>query len=65
MGITVEAVPYPAWTRPVDEVLDRYHVTTKEGLNDVEVEFRRETFGWNELKKEPGKSLWSLVLEQF
>ena len=56
----------PAWALPVDEVLRQHGVQdVSVGLSSGEVEARREQYGFNELRKQPGTPLWKLILEQF
>ncbi|KAA8520775.1 hypothetical protein F0562_014953 [Nyssa sinensis] len=57
--------PFPAWSWCVEQCLKEFRVKLDRGLSTSEVEKRRERYGWNELKKEKGKPLWRLVLEQF
>ena len=47
------------------QVLADMDVQPTVGLSNDEVEERRARFGKNELEKEPGKSMFELVLEQF
>ncbi|KAJ4839112.1 Calcium-transporting ATPase, endoplasmic reticulum-type [Turnera subulata] len=61
----MEERPFPAWSWSVSQCLKEYNVKLDKGLSSYEVEKRRERYGWNELAKEKGKPLWSLVLEQF
>eukprot|EP00891_Asterochloris_glomerata_P005322 jgi/Astpho2/5322/fgenesh1_pm.00075_%23_6_t len=56
---------FPAWARSTDEVLQHYKVDLEGGLTSDQVTEARETFGHNELTKQPGKPMWKLVLEQF
>ncbi|XP_024535215.1 calcium-transporting ATPase, endoplasmic reticulum-type [Selaginella moellendorffii] len=56
---------YPAWARSVEECARDVGVDPSKGLSGEEVIARRERYGWNELKRERGKPLWKLVLEQF
>lgn len=55
----------PFWSIPGGEVTRRLNVRVDRGLGDQEVGKRRAEYGFNELKKEPKKPLWKLVLEQF
>ncbi|KAI3693999.1 hypothetical protein L1987_76956 [Smallanthus sonchifolius] len=57
--------PFPAWSRSVDECLKAYNVKLGKGLSSYDVEKQREIHGFNEFKKEKGKPLWRLVIEQF
>ena len=59
------ASSYPAWARPVKDVLEHFEVTLARGLTAAQVAAQRVRFGFNELEKEQGKPLWKLVLEQF
>ncbi|XP_072982750.1 calcium-transporting ATPase, endoplasmic reticulum-type [Typha latifolia] len=61
----MEEKPFPAWAWSVEQCLNEYRVKLDKGLSSFEVDNRRERCGWNELKKEKGKPLWCLVLEQF
>lgn len=61
----MEEKPFYAWSWSVEQCLKEYNVRLDKGLNSYEVEKQREKYGWNELKKEKGKPLWRLVLEQF
>ncbi|XP_073269107.1 calcium-transporting ATPase, endoplasmic reticulum-type-like isoform X2 [Primulina huaijiensis] len=60
-----EILAFKAWSWSVEQCLKEYEVKLEKGLSTSEVENRRERYGWNELKKEKGKPLWRLVLEQF
>eukprot|EP00803_Ostreobium_quekettii_P008366 evm.model.scf_1396EXC.4 EVM.evm.TU.scf_1396EXC.4 scf_1396EXC:22768-35223(-) len=55
----------PFWSIPAGEVTRRLDVRADRGLGGQEVGKRRAEYGFNELKKEPKKPLWKLVLEQF
>ncbi|KAJ0964077.1 hypothetical protein J5N97_029199 [Dioscorea zingiberensis] len=61
----MEEKPFPAWSSSVEQCLKEFNVKLDKGLNSYDVEKRRQRYGWNELRKEKGKPLWSLVLEQF
>ncbi|XAR53933.1 Calcium-transporting ATPase [Bertholletia excelsa] len=61
----MEEKPFPAWSWSVEQCLKEYKVRLDKGLRLDEVEKRRQRYGWNELKKEKGKPLWMLILEQF
>ncbi|XP_067915936.1 sarcoplasmic/endoplasmic reticulum calcium ATPase 2-like [Heterodontus francisci] len=54
-----------AHTRTVDEVLRHFGVNESTGLGPEQLRKGRELWGPNELPAEEGKSLWSLVLDQF
>ncbi|XP_020086089.1 calcium-transporting ATPase 1, endoplasmic reticulum-type-like [Ananas comosus] len=62
-----EAAPptFPAWARSVAECEAEFKVRAEHGLRSDEVVARREKYGWNELEKHAGPSIWQLVLEQF
>lgn len=57
--------PFPAWSCSVEECLKEYKVKLDKGLTTYDVEKQNEKYGYNELKKEVGKPIWKLVLEQF
>lgn len=61
----MEEKPFPAWSSSVEQCLKEFNVRLEKGLNSYDVEKRRQKYGWNELRKEKGKALWWLVLEQF
>ncbi|PQM35130.1 calcium-transporting ATPase 1 endoplasmic reticulum-type [Prunus yedoensis var. nudiflora] len=56
---------FPAWAKEIQECEKHFGVDRKLGLSSADVEKRREKYGWNELEKHEGQSIWSLVLEQF
>ena len=56
---------YPAWSKPLSAVTAYWGVDLATGLSSSAVATRRAKYGFNELKKEAGKPLWKLVLEQF
>ncbi|KAL9416078.1 hypothetical protein AB3S75_039302 [Citrus x aurantiifolia] len=56
---------FPAWARDVKECVDKYGVNPDIGLSAGEVEKRREVYGYNELEKHEGTSIFQLILEQF
>lgn len=56
---------FPAWTATPEEVAQHHGVDVDTGLTPAQVEAKRAQYGFNELEKEPGKSLFALVLEQF
>lgn len=56
---------FPAWTATPEEVAQHHGVDIATGLTQAQVEEKRAQHGFNELEKEPGKSLLALVLEQF
>ncbi|KAM7508549.1 hypothetical protein LguiA_019002 [Lonicera macranthoides] len=57
--------PFPAWSWSVEQCLKEYKVKLDKGRSIYDVEKQIETYGFNELKKQSGKPLWKLVLEQF
>ncbi|CAA6669349.1 unnamed protein product [Spirodela intermedia] len=65
----VEASPavstFPAWARDVRECEEEFKVSAARGLSSDEVLERRQIYGFNELEKHSGPSIWQLVLEQF
>ncbi|WOK96933.1 hypothetical protein Cni_G05641 [Canna indica] len=56
---------FPAWARTVAECEAEFAVSKEDGLKSEEVPSRREIYGWNELEKHSGPSIWRLVMEQF
>ncbi len=56
---------FPAWTATVEGVAQHHGVDVARGLTQAQVDAKRAEYGFNELDKEPGKSLFALVLEQF
>ena len=56
---------YPAWAHSPEEVIDYHAVDPSMGLDDEQVEERREQYGYNELEKPPAASIWAMILEQF
>ncbi|XP_062268457.1 sarcoplasmic/endoplasmic reticulum calcium ATPase 2b [Platichthys flesus] len=52
-------------TKTVEEVYSFFNVNESTGLSSEQAKKQRERFGPNELPAEEGKSLWSLVVEQF
>ncbi|XXG54923.1 hypothetical protein AAC387_Pa03g2688 [Persea americana] len=56
---------FPAWARDVQDCLDHLHVDPQSGLRLEEVDHRRKIYGWNELEKHEGPSIFRLVLDQF
>uniref|UniRef100_A0A8C6KH73 Calcium-transporting ATPase n=1 Tax=Nothobranchius furzeri TaxID=105023 RepID=A0A8C6KH73_NOTFU len=48
-----------------NEVLAYFGVTEDSGLSPEQVKKSLETYGYNELPAEEGKSIWELVVEQF
>ncbi|KAK2969603.1 hypothetical protein RJ640_008897 [Escallonia rubra] len=65
MEASMDEKPFPAWSWSVEQCLKEYKVKLDKGLSTYDVEKQRDGYGWNELKKEKGKPLWRLVLEQF
>lgn len=61
----MEEKPFAAWSWSVEQCLKEYNVKLEKGLSSDDVEKRRVRYGRNELRKEQGKPLWRLVLEQF
>ncbi|KAF3442050.1 hypothetical protein FNV43_RR15966 [Rhamnella rubrinervis] len=60
-----DEIGFPAWARDVKDCEKHYGVSVKSGLTSEEVEKLRDKYGYNELEKHDGPSIWSLVLEQF
>ncbi|XP_038991994.1 calcium-transporting ATPase 1, endoplasmic reticulum-type-like [Hibiscus syriacus] len=56
---------FPAWARDVKQCEENFQTNQELGLSSTEVEKRREIYGWNELEKHEGTSIFQLILEQF
>ena len=56
---------FSAWIATPDEVAEHHGVDIATGLTASQIAEKRAQYGYNELEKEPGKSLLALVLEQF
>ncbi|XP_042430339.1 calcium-transporting ATPase 1, endoplasmic reticulum-type-like [Zingiber officinale] len=56
---------FPAWARSASECELELSVSADDGLDSEQVSWRREIYGWNELEKHPGPSIWRLILDQF
>ncbi|XP_058109888.1 calcium-transporting ATPase 4, endoplasmic reticulum-type-like [Magnolia sinica] len=56
---------FPAWARDVDQCLSHYDVSISYGLRSADAEARRKDYGWNELEKHEGPSIFRLVVDQF
>lgn len=56
---------FAAWAKDIHECEKHYGVSRKSGLSTAEVENRRKIYGYNELEKHEGQSIWSLIMEQF
>lgn len=56
---------FPAWSKDIQECEKHFGVKRNSGLTSADVAKRREEYGWNELEKHEGQSIWSLVMEQF
>ncbi|KAB5520269.1 hypothetical protein DKX38_024588 [Salix brachista] len=56
---------FPAWAKDVKECEEKYEVNREVGLSEADVEKRREIYGYNELEKHEGVSIFKLILDQF
>ncbi|KAK4793756.1 hypothetical protein SAY86_024191 [Trapa natans] len=56
---------FPAWAREIEECEKRYGTVRSTGLSSEDVGRRQRIYGLNELEKQEGASIWSLILEQF
>jgi Ca2+-transporting ATPase len=56
---------FPAWAKEIPECEKHYEVSKGSGLRSEDVERRRMIYGYNDLEKHEGQSIWSLVLDQF
>jgi Ca2+-transporting ATPase len=50
--------------RPAQDIADALEVTIETGLNEREVEHRRDRFGPNRLKQKKRKSAWTILIDQ-
>ncbi|KAL1827606.1 hypothetical protein ACET3Z_006018 [Daucus carota] len=60
-----DKVVFAAWAKDVRECEEALKVSRERGLSSEEVEKRRQIYGWNELEKHEGQSIFSLILDQF
>ncbi|KAM7522264.1 hypothetical protein LguiA_012166 [Lonicera macranthoides] len=56
---------FPAWAKDVQECEEKFQVNRQYGLSAEEVEKQWQIYGWNELEKHDGPSIFRLVLDQF
>jgi P-type Ca2+ transporter type 2C len=56
---------FSAWVASPEDTAKHHGVDVSTGLTASQVAEKRAEHGFNELEKEPGKSLFALVLEQF
>ncbi|KAF5744655.1 calcium-transporting ATPase 1 endoplasmic reticulum-type-like [Tripterygium wilfordii] len=56
---------FPAWSKDVKECEEKFQVNRQFGLSAAEVEKRRQIYGYNELEKNEGTSIFKLILDQF
>ncbi|KAK4483147.1 hypothetical protein RD792_010327 [Penstemon davidsonii] len=56
---------YAAWSKDVKECEEKYRVSKEYGLSGDDVEKVRQIYGFNELEKHKGPSIFRLVLDQF
>ncbi|TYI18682.1 hypothetical protein ES332_A07G109700v1 [Gossypium tomentosum] len=56
---------FPAWAKDVKQCEENFQTNRELGLSSAEVEKRREIYGWNEIEKHEGTSIFQLILEQF
>ncbi|KAL7115631.1 hypothetical protein ACP275_04G194300 [Erythranthe tilingii] len=56
---------FAAWSIDARECEEKYEVSREHGLTTDEVEKRRQIYGFNELEKHDGPSIFRLVLDQF
>ncbi|KAL2470427.1 Calcium-transporting ATPase 4 [Abeliophyllum distichum] len=56
---------YAAWSKDVKECEEKYQVSRECGLSSDDVERRRQIYGFNELEKHEGPSIFRLILDQF
>ncbi|XP_011041968.1 PREDICTED: calcium-transporting ATPase 4, endoplasmic reticulum-type [Populus euphratica] len=56
---------FPAWAKEVKECEEKYGVNREFGLSSADVEERIKIYGYNELEKHEGVSIFKLILDQF
>ncbi|KAL5716879.1 P-type Ca(2+) transporter [Ranunculus cassubicifolius] len=56
---------FPAWAKEISVCLKEFQVDKDDGLTSQQVDSRRKIYGFNELEKHDGPSIWKLVLDQF
>ncbi|KAL6566637.1 Calcium-transporting ATPase 4, endoplasmic reticulum-type [Orobanche minor] len=56
---------YAAWSKDAKECEGSYRVRREYGLSGADVEKRRQIYGFNELEKHDGPSIFRLILDQF
>ncbi|KAF5751500.1 Endoplasmic reticulum [Tripterygium wilfordii] len=56
---------FPAWSKDVKDCGEKFHVNWQFGLSAAEVEKRLQIYGYNELEKNEGTSIFKLILDQF
>ncbi|XP_061958875.1 calcium-transporting ATPase 4, endoplasmic reticulum-type-like [Populus nigra] len=56
---------FPAWAKEVKECEEKYGVNREFGLSSADVEERLKIYGYNELEKHEGVSIFKLILDQF
>ncbi|CAA2982415.1 calcium-transporting ATPase 4, endoplasmic reticulum-type-like [Olea europaea subsp. europaea] len=56
---------YAPWSKDLGECEEKYQVRLDRGLSSADVEERRLSYGFNELEKHEGTSIFRLVLDQF
>ncbi|CAK7331684.1 unnamed protein product [Dovyalis caffra] len=56
---------FPAWAKDVKECEKKYEVNREFGLSTGDVEKRLKIYGYNELEKHEGVSIFKLILDQF
>ncbi|KAL9270855.1 Calcium-transporting ATPase 4, endoplasmic reticulum-type-like protein, partial [Drosera capensis] len=60
-----QELDFAAWAIEAKECEERYGVSRDYGLSSEEVERRLKKYGFNELDKHEGPSIWRLILDQF
>ncbi|KAI4383831.1 hypothetical protein MLD38_009628 [Melastoma candidum] len=56
---------FPAWSKSAEECEEYYQVKHQFGLSSAEVEKRCKIYGYNEMEKHEGVSIFKLILDQF
>jgi len=56
---------HPWYRTEISETAQKLNTNLEMGLTDTQVEAKRLEYGLNELAEEAGKSIWSMLLDQF
>lgn len=53
------------FSKDTSSVIETLNVNIEEGLSNISVEKRRNTFGYNEITSQEQESIWSIYLSQY